>query len=160
MKRMFILIFLVLSISSFSLSGLKAEAKVVAPNFKLMDLSGATVELKSYINKQPVLLFFWTTWCPFCLKEIKVLNTDRKSLEEKGIAVLAINAGESERAVKRLVKNYNLDLKVLLDENALTADDYGVIGVPTFVLIDQNGGVLFNDNYYPHQELRGISSQK
>jgi peroxiredoxin len=157
---MFILIFLVLAISSFSPSALMAEAKVVAPNFKLMDLSGARVELRSYINKQPVLLFFWTTWCPFCLKEIKVLNTDRKILEEKGIAVLAINAGESKRTVKRLVKNYNLDLRVFLDESTMTADAYGVFGVPTFVLIDQEGQIRFNDNYYPHQELQGISSKK
>ncbi len=38
--------------------GTRAPAVVVA------DLDGKSVDLGSYVGKQPVLLEFWATWCP------------------------------------------------------------------------------------------------
>jgi len=40
--------------------GTRAPAVVVA------DLDGKSVDLGSYVGKQPVLLEFWATWCPLC----------------------------------------------------------------------------------------------
>jgi len=44
--------------------GTRAPAVVVA------DLDGKSVDLGSYVGKQPVLLEFWATWCPLC-KELE-----------------------------------------------------------------------------------------
>ena len=154
-KKLFrFLLFLLFSFLTFT--QLKAEKDIPAPDFRLPDLSGTTVELNSYRNNQAVLLLFWTTSCPYCLKEITVINDKKKNLQEKGIEVLAINAGESKARVERMVRNYRLDLEVLLDENVAVADAYGVLGVPTFVLIDKNGDIIFIGNSYPHEEIKEL----
>lgn len=157
MKKISLFLVLSLALLFCDPARLKAEENSLAPNFKLPDLSGEVVELSSYKNSQAVLLFFWTTWCPYCLREIRILNSRIQNLQAKGIEILAINAGESQIKVKRLMQNYDLDLKVLLDEKAEVADSYGVLGVPTFVLIDKKGRVIFIDNYFPHQEISQIS---
>ncbi len=128
-----------------------------APDFTLSALDGTQVSLSDYKGKQPVLLFFWTTWCPFCLKEVKTLDAQRQYYADKGIVILAINAGESPAAVSRLVKNYNVGLTMLLDEQDTATRAYHVLGVPTFVLVDIEGNVLFKDTRFPKKELEGVA---
>ena len=125
-------------------------------DFSLPDLHGSTVSLASVLEKkQPVLLFFWTTWCPFCLKEIKQIDKRAEAFGDK-LTVLAINAGEEKPKVERLVKNYSVKTIVLLDPGQTAVEAYHVLGVPTFVLFNGNGGIVFNDNYFPEKEIRGL----
>jgi cytochrome c biogenesis protein CcmG, thiol:disulfide interchange protein DsbE len=129
----------------------------VTRDFKLQDLSGKTHQLSAYWKKQPVLLFFWTTWCPFCLKELQVLNSrDYAALVKDGVTLLSINAGERRQSVERLVRNYSIVFTVLLDEDSAVTDDYRVVGVPTFVLIDKKGSIRYQGNGYPRDEIQQV----
>ncbi|MDD4900094.1 MAG: cytochrome c biogenesis protein CcdA [Candidatus Omnitrophica bacterium] len=125
------------------------EATSVAPDFKLEDTNGVLHTLSSYKNKQPVLLFFWTTWCPFCQKELAGLNNNYTVLKSEGIELLAINAGESLNTVQRLLKKVNPVFTVLLDKDTEVASAFFVLGVPTYILIDKNGQVVYQDNSFP-----------
>ena len=135
----------------------QAAEPSAAVDFTLPTLDGTMISLSDYKGKQPVLLFFWTTWCPFCLKEIKTLDAQRQYYADKGIAILAINAGEAPSAVSRLVKNYTIGLTILLDEQDTATRAYHVLGVPTFVLVDSQGNVLFKDTRFPKKELEGVA---
>ena len=61
-------IFLVFFILTFFSSVMAQELS--APNFALKDLNNNAVTLSSFRGKQAVILFFWTTWCPYCRIEI------------------------------------------------------------------------------------------
>lgn len=121
----------------------------LAPDFKLQDLDKGFVSLGSYKDKQPVLLFFWTTWCPFCRREIKLLNEKYSELAREGLKILTINIGERPERLERFVKNYSLNVPVALDIDTSVAYDYGILGVPTYVLINDKGYIVFEDNYFP-----------
>ncbi len=133
------------------------EAVINAPEFSLKDLAGSEYSLAGYRNKNSVLLFFWTTWCPYCIQKIKFLNDERVALERKNIILLAVNAGESKRAVERIVRGGNMQYKVLLDEKTEVAGDYGVMGVPTFVLIDKEGFIRYRGNSYPQKQIEALA---
>jgi len=130
-----------------------------AGDLQLQDLSGKTYKLSSYRNKQPVMLFFWTTWCPFCLQSMQMLNREYVNLEKDGIVLLGINAGEKPGVVQRLVRNYQITFKVLLDTESAATDAYRVLGVPTFVLIDKKGAIRYKGNRYPGSEIEQINDQ-
>ncbi len=51
------------------ISTVSAKESFSAPDFKLQDTNGGLVMLSSYKGKQPIILFFWTTWCPYCRRE-------------------------------------------------------------------------------------------
>lgn len=143
----------------FLVSAAGAAQETVA-DFRLEELSsGQTVQLSSYQNKQAVLLFFWTSWCPFCLKEIRLLNDRRQGYLDKGIEILAVNAGENRNTVQRLVKNYAVGLKVLLDEDSAVTDSYQVLGVPTMVLIDKAGKLRYKGYSLPEDEMEKVSRE-
>lgn len=153
------MLFSALLFGFFTFTNLSAAREMPAPDFKLEDLSGTTVELKSFKGKRPVLLFFWTTWCPYCQRELKVLNTRLENLEKTGVELIAIDVGEPASRVNRVVKNYNLAFKVFLDEDSSVANSYGILGVPTFVLVDKKGYISFVDNYFPDEEIKRLSPE-
>jgi peroxiredoxin len=140
-------------------SGARAQGSAAASgglDFTRADLAGNAYTLSSYRGRQPVLLFFWTTWCPFCLEKLKELNKKYAALEKDGVVFLAVNAGERRSSVERLVRNYDIKYTVLIDEEGTVSDDFHVLGVPTFVLIDKKGAIRYKGNEFPKNSLQQI----
>jgi peroxiredoxin len=131
----------------------------LAADFKLRDLNQKTFSLSSYRGKQPVLLLFWTTWCPFCQMEIKNLKNMYPQLVKEGWELFAIDVGESSRKVENAVKSLALNFKVLLDEDGSTSNSYEIIGVPTYVIIDSKGRIVFKDHYFPKEKYKKLASE-
>lgn len=144
--------FTFLSFSQFlsAAQTLPAKTDKLAPDFKLMDLKGKEVSLSDFKGK-PLILFFWTTWCPFCREEFPVLTDKYNDLKKEGIEVLAIDIGESKERVEKFTVNLNLDMPfpILLDSASTVAYAYDLLGVPTFILIDSQGKIKFQGNDFP-----------
>ena len=132
----------------------------LAPDFTLYDIYQDAYTISNYRDKQAVLLLFWTTWCPFCRKELKVLNGMYSGLAADGVEVLSVNVGETPSTVQNFVQDYNLVYRVLLDRDNRVAGLYGLIGVPTYILINKQGEVVFKDNYLPAAEYKDLLESK
>jgi peroxiredoxin len=167
MKRYLLSALLVLSLFGLSSTACaqipqKTEARLekifpLAPEFTLQDIYQDEFSLKSYREKaQPVLLFFWTTWCPYCQKELRVLNSRAAVLDQDGLTVMAVNVGEDPSKVETFIKGFYLSYKVLLDKDTEVSRAYGIIGVPTYVLIDKDGHIVFQDNFFPLKEYKEL----
>jgi peroxiredoxin len=109
-----------------------------APDFVLKDLQNRKFKLSDHKGK-PVLLIFGATWCPYCRDAIPHLKDIYERYGKKGLVAVNIDIQESRDKVSRFADKYKLPYRVLLDENAEVAQNYGVQGVPTLVLIDKNG---------------------
>jgi len=131
----------------------------LAPNFKLKDLYNNEYSLSNYKDKQPVVLFFWTTWCPYCRKELGHLNERYLELCKAGFELFAIDVGESAEKVDRAAKSYSLAFKILLDQDTKVAESYEVMGVPTYVLIDKKGRIISKDNFFPEEKYKELISK-
>jgi peroxiredoxin len=135
------------------------QGKNTALDFKLKDLNGKEFTLSAYKGKQPVMLFFWTTWCPYCRRELQILNSLYPRLQQEGIEALAIDIGEPASRVERFAKALGIIVPVLLDSAQTTARDYGVMGIPTFVFVDKEGVAVFQDNFFPVADYKEIISK-
>ena len=112
-----------LVVFAFSISPLSAiERGKTAPDFEAVDFDGRQVKLSNFKGK-PILLNFWATWCPPCLKELPEFQ---RFFDEHGedVNIVAVNLTTSERSVLH-VKNFVLENKlafpVYLDEDGLAA---------------------------------------
>jgi len=130
-----------------------------APAFKLTGLNGKEVSLSDYKGKKAVVLFFWTTWCPYCREEMRGLNQEYAELTKGNIGFLAINVGESEDKVRNFVKSRILDFEVLLDRYTTVADSYDLMGVPTYIVIDKSGAIVSTGNHFPKYVLKGLAEK-
>ena len=120
----------------------------LANDIILNDLNGQAVQLSGYKGK-PVIMLFWTTWCPYCRQEIKNLNEQHAQLEKDGIVALGVNVNEPDYKVKKFFKDYQLNFKILLDKSGLLADEYNLLGVPTYIFLDKTGEVILQANKFP-----------
>ncbi len=112
----------------------------LAPDFQLDNIDGQSVALSDFRGK-PVLVNFWTSWCPPCRSEMPFIQdtfTDKK-WADKGLVVLAIDIGESSSTVSEFVKKYGLTFTVLLDITQDVSLEYNIRAYPTTILIDREG---------------------
>ncbi|PYQ13582.1 MAG: hypothetical protein DMH00_04105 [Acidobacteria bacterium] len=112
-----------------------------APDFELEDLQGKMVRL-SKLRGGTVVLHFWATWCPHCLSEMPLLQEVDRNMGSNGTRILAINLGETYRKVERYAKEHDLRLTILLDSRGKAAQAFGVVGLPTTLLLDPQGRVI------------------
>ncbi len=110
----------------------------LAPALKLTDMDGKTHDLNDYRGKV-VLLNFWATWCPPCIKEIPSLGKLQQKFSQDDFIVLSVDMGESEEDVAMFLENFPADYPVMLDPQGTTVKDWKLRAYPTTFVIDRAG---------------------
>ena len=111
--------------------------------FTLKDIKGNAVSLdQTLAQHQAVLLNFWATWCGYCVEEMPNLIRLQDQYKDKGFTILAVDVGEGQGAASAFSDKMKLNFPVVLDEETAVAQQYGVVGIPTSILIDAKGRIL------------------
>ena len=114
--------------------------RTAGPDFNLSDLKGETVSLASLKGKA-VLLNFWATWCAPCVAEMPEIEQAQRRFADKGLVVLAINAGEDPDKVGKFMAEHGYTFRVLLDRDESAGHRYSVSGWPSMFFIDREGDI-------------------
>lgn len=128
----------------YSQRGVTATTEVredKAPDFILEDVQDGKFRLNDQRGK-PVLLIFGTTWCPSCREEIPHLKDIYARYAPKGLIMVNVDIQESRDKVSSYADKHELPYRVLLDENGDVAKTYGIRGVPTLILLDEEGMIV------------------
>ena len=106
-----------------------------APETKLEDLEGSTVELKDFKGEE-ILVLFWNPGCGFCQQMLPDLKQWEEDSPEGAPKLLIVSAGALEAT-----EEMGLDSPVLLDQQFATGRAFGVSGTPSAVLVDEEGKI-------------------
>ncbi|VAW68757.1 Thiol:disulfide oxidoreductase related to ResA [hydrothermal vent metagenome] len=115
---------------------------MLAPAFKLNDLDGIPHPLSEYRGK-PVIVNFWATWCPPCREELPSMNRAWDIIKNEGIIMLAINVAEDEDTIFKFLGDYPINFTLLLDQNAETAGQWPMKGLPTTYVVNPHGYIVY-----------------
>jgi peroxiredoxin len=115
-----------------------AQAGNATIDFTLKDLDDESHQLSDYEGKG-VMLNFWGTYCPPCEREMPYMESLYQEYKEKGVEILAVNVNEAPLAVNTFVNRYDLSFPVLLDKNMQVTEAYGIVPLPTTILINESG---------------------
>ena len=130
-----------------------APAAKEAPDFELIDaqalLQGTIgkTTLKEFRGKA-VLLDFWSTRCPPCRAATATMQELHRKYADQGLVVIGLSQDSNPDAVKAYLKEHGVGYRILLDLNGKAANDYQVDAIPTFILIDAGGKVLWQETGY------------
>ena len=111
-----------------------------APVVTLTDFNGKPVILPEAFKGKVMLVRFWALDCGFCDKEkLFALESFYQKYQDRGFIPVAINASRIDKTDERLKKFAHLTYPMLADEYGLVAKRFGVIGLPTTFVIDEEG---------------------
>lgn len=131
------------------------DDKTPASDYIGQALDGKKVLLSEHAGKV-VVVSFWATWCPYCLKELPILNGMQKLAGKEQMHVVAVNT--EERAVFRKVVRAldKLDLSFAYDPDKRAQGAYGVKGIPHMMIIGRDGKILHVHRGYADSMLDQI----
>ena len=118
-------------------------------DFPLLTLDGRQVTLNRFLGKQPVLLVFWATWCAECREAVPLINALHEGSIGGRVQILGINYRESREKVASAVKARGIRYPVLLDDGGKVAGGYGIVGIPTYLLIGRDGTIIYRKHVPP-----------
>ena len=119
-------------------------------NFKLKDIENQKVQLSEILDKGPVVISFWATWCHPCQEELKHIQKFHELYSDSGISFygISIDGVKDKNKIKTLVKGKNYTFPVLLDPEQEVMKSFGLNDVPGVFILSQAGKILYRHNGY------------
>ena len=121
------------------------------PSFSGTDMDGNPVDLGAMIGEQPVMLIFWASWCPNCKNEVPKVNALYKKYGSLGMAFVWINVGynDSIKRARAFMESTKMTHPVLFDDTGAISNQFEILGVPTIIVADKKGEVVFKNFAVP-----------
>lgn len=119
------------------------------PDFSETDLNGKPLSVSQYKGKV-VLIDFWATWCPPCLREFPNTLKIYKKYHDQGFDIIGISLDDNRGQLERFLKENEVPWQQFFDgqgrENKL-AVKYAADAPPMFYLLDRTGTIIGFDRY-------------
>ena len=115
-----------------------------SPDISLMTIKGEEIQLASLRGK-PLLVTFWATTCPGCIKEMPHLIELYDELAPQGLEIIGIAMDyDPPNRVLAMSKARNIPYPIALDIHADAARAFGNVRLtPTSFLIAPDGRIVY-----------------
>jgi len=135
------------------------ESKI--PNLSINLIDGTKAKIQDLVKDGPLIIDFWATWCIPCKKLMKHLNKFALDYSDQGLSVLMINV-DSPRSigkVKTYIKSQDYQFLVGLDPNKIISKKLNNVVMPTTILVDKDGHIVWRHQGYVQGEENLIKKQ-
>lgn len=135
----------------------KVAPKIDVANLEVVDSTSTKFDIKLLKGKK-VIVSFYASWCPDCLKELKALN-EIKNEKLKDVVVLAITDETMEKLISfKNKKQYPFTFLKL----SKSFNDLNIFSIPTVYLLNTKGEIVYQKvgyiNWKDESELLHLTS--
>ena len=118
-------------------------SKRPAPDFKLQlyDAFGGSTIRKADLVGEPVVLNFWSSWCPSCREEAPALEQVWRESKDRGVRFLGVAVKDGEDDALGFIEEFNITFPNA-PESGDIALDYGTLAHPETYFINREGEII------------------
>ena len=113
----------------------------------MVDDKGKSVSLLAQLNRDGyTLIDFWASWCIPCRASLIYLREVYKTHGDS-IRFISVSLDQQEAEWQKALKEENLpwaQFRSLPEQTKAFAEQYNLIGIPTFFIIDSEGRIVFS----------------
>ncbi|PLX43918.1 MAG: hypothetical protein C0609_06875 [Deltaproteobacteria bacterium] len=150
--------FLVLALFFMGTTGHSAGDDMIgmdAPLFVSPNLDDTDLDLSTVIGKKVILLDFWSIYCVSCVQEMPHLAKIQEKFPDDLLNIgVDLDSFGTKRVKKFVEKKFpNLPYPIIIDKRRKVAGLYSVSVLPTTIIIDKAGKIIFyHVGYKPGDE--------
>jgi len=125
------------------------------PVFRLRDLDNQWKEYEDLKGNQMTVIDFWATWCQPCIRSIPLLNEISEEFAQRGVSFIgvSIDGPRNQSKIKPFAQSIGVTYPILRDTNSELMMELGVTAVPTLMLLDDEGKLIyFHEGFRPGDE--------
>ena len=136
------IILLALGLGVFLLLNYLGKPKLTdkTPSFEARLLTGSSVSLEQYRGK-PLLVYFWSTWCPTCKYQSPVIDALSREYQ---VLTVCVYSG-TDRQIREYLDKTGYTFDVINDYDNTVRRTFSVKALPTLFVLDENGKIIFSE---------------
>lgn len=115
-----------------------------APRFEVRDVTGKPLALAALLERGPVVLDFWATWCKPCLQSLPEMEALQQKYGPRGATVVGVSVDSPRNfaKVRPFAQRLGLTFPVVLDSDERLQQLFQVRGIPTTIVIAKDGRIV------------------
>lgn len=125
------------------------------PDFRLRDLDNQWKEYSDLKGEELTVIDFWATWCQPCIRSIPLLNDLAREFESMGVNFIgvSIDGPRNQSKIQPFIQSMGVEYPVIRDIDSELMSDLSVTAVPTLLMYDSKGDLLFfHEGFRPGDE--------
>ena len=104
---------------------------------------GTKIYLSEYIPEgKYVLLDFWASWCPYCIKELPEMTGLYNKWKGQGLEIVGVAVRDLPDDTKGAISKHGISWPVIYNTQRNAYNAYGFSGIPHHVLIGPDGKII------------------
>ncbi len=129
------------------------------PALAATNASGAPITLTSAPPAKLTYIDFWASWCAPCKQSFPWMDAMSEKYGKSGLRVIAISVDKKREDADKFLKQANAKFDIGFDPEGKTAAALQVKAMPTSLLVDEKGKVLFVHSGFKAADTDALEAQ-
>ena len=123
---------------------------------------GEEFKLENYIGKNVIIVDFWYTHCPPCVKAMPALSELYIKYKDKGLKIFGINSVDNQpHSMDKLdafLGRRDISYDIILTKSSADLS-YKISGYPTMYIIDKDGNIAFIEVGFDEEKFKILTDK-
>lgn len=153
LKKVLLILWTLGSLNTFAAETLDLAAS------KVQTLSKVPTSLKEEFKGKILILDFWASWCGPCKESLPFYEDLQKRYSPQGLQVLAVSVDEDPQSALDFIGKRSFSIRILWDSNKELSKRLELKAIPTTLILDSSGKVLYRERGFVDSSKLKIEQQ-
>lgn len=119
-------------------------------------------KLSDYLGKNVIIVDFWYTHCPPCVRAMPALSELNNEFKDKGLKIFGLNSVDNQAELlpnlDKFLQNRKLSYDIIMTQSSVDLM-YKIKGYPTMYIVDKSGKIAYVEIGFNQEKFVGVKAK-